>query len=398
MSWHAGFLYAASEGQWIPRLGVDSAVLVSVDGVKLPPAVDFLFGLCSEVANGKVVSYQRALPIAFTGAAGTGKTRAGIELPRLLQTKLADRDVSIDVVHRAVVSNDIDFLEGGERKKCPKFVALMLSDNATTSIDQALLTFVEKLKASNKKGMVMLLHVDEFQESPDATSAFLCTVRDLVVKFSECRILLMPVLSGFSAIDVRRQLAASSYAPAQVPLRTFSLNEAKRWARDALRDRRGDVDTPTFLAQLHTTGYVPRFVEEFVSHWCRYSAKTGPPAYVFQELSSTLAGWYKVERFDPLKNARVLLFVAALQRKKVRLLRVLMMVLSFTCGCVRVLPDPFACRSRRTCWTPTLTGARIRIWSSRVLCTRTLTVTSWFRRCCGRQCWVICRRLCFFPT
>ena len=54
-------------------------------------AVHHEYSMCTVVANGRALQTQRALPVGFIGAAGTGKTRAGLsgfELPNLLQDRL----------------------------------------------------------------------------------------------------------------------------------------------------------------------------------------------------------------------------------------------------------------------------------------------------------------------
>ena len=299
--------------------------------------------------------FQRALPIAFTGAAGTGKTRAGLELPRLVNERLQEKKVSILVVHRAVRCGNIQFAETNtEKRKCAMFVALMLSKGATTDFEEALRILVAERETSGMKGMLVLLHVDEFQEDTQKASAFLRTVRDWVGEFVTSRILLIPVLSGFDATDVATdmaQVSVSHYTPKVCLLRTFSLEEAKGWARPELGDSAGEVDTPSFLAALQATGCVPRFVEDAVDIWQRFEKSLDSPKVVradmFKAMSDELVSRYG-SHFARLENARPMLLVSALQRQQVNVFAsVARVLLAFSLA--RVSHMVFVCRSHQPC-------------------------------------------------
>ena len=314
---HADFLKVRPAGEWISRLGVDIA---PTDGRS---AVQHVAGLCRKVAETADVMYQHALPVAFIGAAGTGKTRAGLELARLVVDNLKEEeDISVSAVRRSVLSIDIPDVKG-DLPKCPEFVALMLSNGATTDTEAARRMLSTELESSGNAAMLVVLHVDEFQEVNENTSALLRTCRDLVGDFVENRILIMPVLSGFDDSGVAVSVHASSYEPTPYRLDPFTLKEASQWARgqfERLERDPAEVKSPEFRAALQATGCVPRFVEDLVDAWRKFSADGPAEAKCSQSFSivtTELVARYS-KRYAALGHARVMPFVAALRHEKVR--------------------------------------------------------------------------------
>jgi len=174
--------------------------------------IDFTFDL---TVYADVESQKTLRNVFIDGASGSGKTRFGYELyKRLAREKQADKagQLKTDFVSYAMITmppnNTIDPMdtEGAGRilaqlliRQYTKLQEVVLHDHFTLSDAINCLArrqLTPEQRANPHFRVALVLHIDEFQISPNLAAAMLRAIRDKNKSTASTRMLILPVLTG----------------------------------------------------------------------------------------------------------------------------------------------------------------------------------------------------------